>query len=206
MRNSEISVTAQSISRRFGRTSVFEGVSFSLTTGGSIAVTGPNGSGKSTLCDIVAGIRRPTGGAIKYALDGADLTGEGLFGVLGIASPRINPYDELTGMENVDFAARSRGADPSSALPLFESFGLSRHRDKVLRQYSSGMRQRLKLILAVLHRPSLLILDEPGSNLDSDGRAQFAAYIESLRARTAIIIATNDAEEARLCAGEVRLA
>ncbi|HSV95974.1 MAG TPA: ABC transporter ATP-binding protein [Spirochaetota bacterium] len=206
MENPAITVTAQSISKSFGPAKVFEGISFSLGTGESIAVTGPNGSGKSTLCEIGAGIRRPTGGSIEYSLNGQPLSGDGLLSVIGIASPRINPYEALSGMENVEFAARSRGIDPSSALPLFESFGLNRHHGKALRHYSSGMRQRLKFILAVLHRPSLLILDEPGSNLDSEGRRQLAAYLDSLRARTAIIIATNDAEEARLCTGAVRLA
>ncbi len=206
MRNSEITIRAHSLSKRFDRTMIFEGVSFSLGTGESIAVTGPNGSGKSTLCDIVAGIRRPTGGSLEYILNGTAQSEDGPLNAIGIASPRVNPYDELTGMENVDFAARARGVDPSTALPLFESFGLNRHRDKALRHYSSGMRQRLKLILAVLHRPPLLILDEPGSNLDSDGKRQLAGYIESLRAHTAIVIATNDREDAMLCAGAVSLA
>ncbi len=206
MENSAITVTAQSISKSFGPARILEGISFSLGTGESIAVTGPNGSGKSTLCEILAGIRRPTGGSIEYTLNRQPLCGDGLLHVIGIASPRINPYEALTGMENVEFAARARGIDMSSTLPLFETFGLHRHRGKALRHYSSGMRQRLKLILAVLHHPALLILDEPGSNLDAEGRRQFAAYIDSLRTRTAIIIATNDMEEARLCRGAVSLA
>ena len=199
-------VQAHDISKSFRRGRVFQNISFSVATGGSIAFTGPNGAGKSTLCDIVAGIRRPTGGAIVYELNGAPVGGASLPRVTGIAGPRINPYDELTGMENARFAARARGVDVRAAAPLFEFFGLARHRDKPRRHYSSGMRQRLKLILAVLHDPALVILDEPGANLDAEGRGQLAEFIDRIRARTALIIATNDRDEAVLCGREVCLA
>ncbi len=200
-----LSLDAVSLSKSYGRTRVFENVSFSIATGASAAFTGPNGSGKSTLCDIAAGIRRPDRGTISHSLNGAPLQDESLLRVTGLAAPRVNPYDELTGMENVRFAARVRGADPLAAAPLFEFFGLARHRDKLLRHYSSGMRQRLKLILSVLHDPALLILDEPGANLDDEGRWKLAEFIERIRARTALIIATNDRDEASLCSSEVRL-
>lgn len=206
MNTRSLRMDAFSLSKSFGRARIFENVSFTVATGESIAFTGPNGSGKSTLCDIAAGLRRPSGGRIEYALDGESLGGGSLPRVTGMAGPRVNPYDELTGMENVSFVARARGVDALAAAPLFEFFGLARHRDKPLRHYSSGMRQRLKLILAVLHDPALVILDEPGANLDAEGRAQLAEFIEHIRARTALIIATNDRDEAALCGGEVCLA
>jgi len=200
-----IQIEARSLGKRFGRLKVFSGVTFSAETGDSLALTGPNGSGKSTLLEIACGLQEPSAGAVMSTIDGAPVPPAALIALAGVASPRCNPYNELTGVENIDFVLRSRGARGASTVGLVERFGLDGHIRRQVRQYSTGMKQRLKLILAALLDPPLLILDEPGSNLDEDGRERFFNYIEEVRQRKLIIIATNDPAEESLCRGKVRL-
>lgn len=194
-----ITIKASALSKNFGTHTVFKELGFSISMPCSIAVTGPNGSGKSTLLEIIAGIKRPSQGSLKYFLNSREIsTGE--FRVLyGFAGPRINPYGELTGMENVDFVAGSAGEEISRGTELLKKFKLHEDRDKQVKHYSSGMKQRLKLILSMVHDPSVLILDEPGSNLDREGRDIIYSYIDSVRKEKIIIIATNEEEEAVLC-------
>jgi heme exporter protein A len=198
------SVTARSVSKRFGRFKVFQDVSFTIDAGSSLAVTGPNGSGKSTLLEIIAGIKHPTGGSVARVFDGRQLLPEELHRHMGIMSPRVNPYGGLSGEENLHFAASSRRCDAPSRRDL-ERFDLDRHGGKLVRHYSSGMRQRLKFMLAVLHDPAFLLLDEPGASLDSRGKDLIYAWLNGARQGKIIIVATNDEAEAQLCTTRVRL-
>jgi ABC-type multidrug transport system ATPase subunit len=88
---------------------------------------------------------------------------------------------------------------------MLKKFDLSGHSDKKVKYYSSGMKQRLKIILAALNEPPVLILDEPGTNLDSAGREILYGYLDSVRKEKIIILATNDPAEEKLCGGVIRL-
>lgn len=194
-------IEADRIGKRFNSFNVFKGLSFTANTGSSIAVTGPNGSGKTTLLEIIAGIQRPTVGEIKYRLDGEEIKRDVFPSLLGFSSPKINPYNELTGSENIQFALKSRKIICTDAdlNRLLEMFNLKKEKNKSVRYYSSGMKQRLRLILAVLHNPQILLLDEPGSNLDRLGKDIIYTYLDSVRSKKIIVIATNEKEEANLC-------
>ncbi len=198
-----ISIVADSLKKNFGGNVLFRDVTIGLRTGQSLSVTGPNGAGKSTLLEIIAGIRSPSSGGVVFRRDNDPLPPNMIRSVTGFLSPRVNPYSELTGLENILFASGS--AEQGAAEDLLRRFGMHAHRNKLVRLYSSGMRQRLKIILALLSDPGVLILDEPGSNLDAAGREILHTYLRGLKGGKILIIATNDEEEARLCDGGIRL-
>ncbi|HNR90417.1 MAG TPA: ABC transporter ATP-binding protein [Spirochaetota bacterium] len=203
MRNTDSAIAAHDVSARFGRVALFEGLTLTVAPGESLAIVGPNGSGKSTLLEILAGLRRPTAGRVLFTAGGDDdaRTDRSRIGFMG---PRVEPYPDLTGMENLLFAARG-GSSRERAAALMERFALRPHRDKLTRHYSSGMRQRLKLAIALVNDPPALFLDEPGAMLDEAGRALLRAEIDARRAERIIVMATNDADEAALCSRRTAL-
>lgn len=177
-----------------------------MRQGEVLIVTGPNGAGKSTMLKILAGLLRPTRGEIEFELDGRPVRGADRLGRVGYLAPDINPWGELTSLENLEMLARIKGAPlPAGAAGArLEGLGLPRrvHRSPA-GTLSTGQRQRLKMSMALLGDPALLLLDEPGSNLDAMGREMVTAVVERGRRTGAVIIATNDPDEVRL--GEKRL-
>lgn len=123
---------------------------------------------------------------------------------IGYTGPLINPYGELTAIENLRFAMKKPGAIVH-AHTLLETFGLWRRRDQKVAHYSTGMKQRLKLILAAANDPPVLILDEPGAGLDDEGRESLRVFVENAAPDKIIILATNEPTEERLCTGGIRL-
>ncbi len=196
-------ISGEGLAKKFGRNTLFRDISLTAATGESLSITGPNGSGKSTLMKILTGIQRPSAGRVDLA-SGASIEPARWLSHIGYTGPLVNPYDELTGWENITFAARRADAG-DRACRLLESFGLGLHRDKKVKHYSSGMKQRLKLILAVLNDPPVLMLDEAGTNLDAAGTALLHSYLESVRKEKIIILATNDPLEEKLCGRTISL-
>jgi len=162
-----------------------------------MVVTGPNGSGKSTLLKIAARLMRPTSGQVTWRADGRELGIEAARTVLGMVSPDLTLYDELTAVENLMFFSRARGlAGARGAAPnLLAQLGLAGRGDDLVGTFSSGMKQRLKYAFALMHHPSLLLLDEPTANLDEQGSAMVRGIIDAARRDTCIVMATNEPEE-----------
>lgn len=203
MNNPRYKVEASGLARKFGRTGIFKDINFTVASGESFCVTGANGSGKSTLLKILAGLLSPSAGTVTHTLE-HEVPKASWQEHTGYTGPLVNPYDELTALEHIRFAGK-RAVDRAVADSFLERFDLARHRDKKVRHYSSGMKQRLKIILAVLNDPPVLILDEPSTNLDGDGREALRSHLDSIRSGRIIIIATNDPAEERLCGGGIRL-
>jgi len=194
-------IEGTNIAKKFNRKTLFRDISFSLSAGQSLAITGRNGSGKSTLLRIVAGITSPSSGSMTYALNGAALERYNFFSHIGFISPVMNVYEELTGLENLRFVGGKK--DDDAHLAILDRFELRGHENKAVRLYSSGMKQRLKLACCFLNDPPVLLLDEPGMNLDRKGRDIIYSYLDSVRENRIIIIATNENEEAALCRGRI---
>lgn len=170
----ETAIRLKGLTRDYGERPVLTGIDLDLEAGGSLALLGPNGSGKSTLLRILATLLRPGGGEVTVL--GATLPGEswkvrGRIGYLG-HEPLL--YEDLTGRENLEFQARMHGIDPAVAQERIgtdlETVGMTHRSWDRVSDYSAGMRQRIAICRAVLHRPELLLLDEPDSNLDPEGR------------------------------------
>lgn len=171
----------EDLSRRFDRLVVLEGVRGEVAGGGLLAVRGPNGSGKSTLLRCLAGLLAPDRGRILAEEDGRALATDERRRRIGLLAPDLALYDELSVTENLELVARLRGLRASAGGELVARFGLPPARP--WRALSSGMRQRLRWAFALLHRPRLLLLDEPFQNLDDQGervaRALLDEHLES---------------------------
>jgi len=189
------------VRKEFNRRVVFDHITFTLSARESLAVTGKNGSGKSTLVKITAGLLSATAGRVRLVLDGIEVKPEDHRKYLGFVAPYLQLYDEFTGYENLEFAARIRGANaaPGRIEQLLSRVGLLRWKNDQLGTYSSGMKQRLKYAFALLHRPGVLILDEPMTNLDHEGIDFVREVIEEQKKSGILIVATNDAAEAQNC-------
>lgn len=201
-------LTATGLSKQFGRRVLFRDLSLVVGPGMVHAITGANGAGKSTLLQILAGLQPPTSGTIGLQLDGRPVPRETVPLRVGFAAPYLNVYDDFSARENLAFLARARRQRGAAAriAALLAAVGLGGREDDLVKTYSSGMRQRVRFAAALLAEPSVLLLDEPGSNLDAAGRAVVAQLVAEQRARGgAVVIATNDPQEAALCDGETRV-
>jgi heme exporter protein A len=182
-------------------------LSFALGAPGVVAVTGPNGSGKSTLLRLLAGLLRPTAGRSVVTSAGREVPPVERRTVLGFTSPELAFYEELSCLENLAFAAEARGLRDRTApaLAALERVGLgARARDRVA-ALSSGMTQRLRLAFALLLRPPLLLLDEPGSHLDEEGRGLVERIVDEEARTGLVVIATNESREWGLAAQRIEL-
>jgi heme exporter protein A len=202
----EVTLSAQALTQRFGPNKIFESLSFEVPKGQGLVVTGPNGSGKTTLLRILSGLLRPTKGDVRLKVDGNAISPQERLRHIGFITPELALYEELTALENLEFFARVRRLKrkKDDHLALLERVGLKERRHDLVSAFSSGMKQRLKLAFAIQHEPVLLLLDEPGSSLDDDGRGILKGIISEQKARGALVVATNDERE--LACGEEKLA
>ncbi len=201
----------ESVTKRFSNAPVFSPVSFETSSGNILALTGANGSGKSTLLKIIAGVTSPTKGTCFWSDNEKQFELRDLQKTLGFVSPYLELYNELTAIEHVQFVVELKGSKVSSDVAVNEllSFGLDRtiaESDRTLKQYSSGMQQRVRLAMAFICDPKVLLLDEPSSNLDEEGiQTLFHRIKTAVKNEAVVIIATNDEREKRLSAKEIGL-
>jgi heme exporter protein A len=192
-------IRARGLERRYGSKRVLRGLDLDVERGGFVLVTGPNGSGKTTLLRLVAGLAAPTSGTLEVEVERAEL------GFLG-HEPLV--YRELSALENLRLYARLyRVADgPEQIGMVLERFGLWDVRNERAGTYSRGMLQRLALCRALLHEPSLLLLDEPFSGLDAAGVELLERELDERRGRSTFLVATHDSARLRpLATGGVAL-
>lgn len=176
----------QGIYRSFGRLRVLMDVSGEAGGGELLLITGTNGSGKSTLLRCLAGLMRVQRGTITCRQDGEPLDLESRRRALGFLSPDLSFYSELSTLENLELFARLRGIDPQRGKELLDRLDLSCNRRAGA--LSSGMRQRLRWAFALLHKPKILLLDEPLQNLDAPGRRDATALLaEHLKDGLAVV-------------------
>jgi heme exporter protein A len=155
------------VRRRFGHLAVLGGVSAAVGAGEALLVTGRNGAGKSTLLRCLAGLLAPDSGIIDYREDAAPMDAAARRRRVGLVAPDLAFYGELTAAENLAFFSRLRGLGRERGDELLRRLELPP--DRPAAAMSSGMRQRLRWAWALLHRPCLLLLDEPFQNLDAAG-------------------------------------
>jgi heme exporter protein A len=196
-RKTSMHLFLEQVSKHYQGRVIFEAVSGRIALHDSFVVTGPNGSGKSTLLKILCGLLRPTSGTVRMEQGGRELKPEERKYRIGFVSPEINLYDRLTALENLAFFTAARGLPVrrSVIVDLLEKLQLKDSLDQPVGQFSSGMKQRMKLACAVLHEPPVLVLDEPGSNLDDRGKQLFENTIRAQRQKGIVVIATNEPGE-----------
>jgi heme ABC exporter ATP-binding subunit CcmA len=193
-------IVARQLEKRYGEKLVLRGLDFELERGGFLVVTGPNGSGKTTLLRLCAGLAVPTAGTLEVEPERAAI------GFLG-HEPLV--YRELTALENLDLYGRLyRVPERRERIGmLLERFGLWDSRGLRAAKLSRGQLQRLALCRSLLHRPELLILDEPFSGLDADGAELLDRELAGMRERRTILVSTHDPDRVEpLQSGRLALA
>ncbi|MEW5994501.1 MAG: ABC transporter ATP-binding protein [Candidatus Zixiibacteriota bacterium] len=200
-------LTVTDLTKRFGTRTVFSNLQFDLTTGRSLAAVGPNGSGKTTLLMTLLALYRPTMGSVTLTEDGQPVEESRCRAVTGLVAPYLNLYEQLTAEENLKFFANMSGVNVTGKRidSLLERVGLAGRGCDPVGEYSSGMKQRLKYALALMKDPALLALDEPGSNLDEQGKQVVRDIVTEYRERCILVIASSEAEEASLADRQLRL-
>lgn len=198
---STYSVEAIKINKTFGRRLVFNDINFRLDNPGIFGIAGPNGSGKSTLVKIIAGLLSSTKGKITHKNSEKEIIPEKLHNHIGFVSPYLVLYEEFSAWENLNYLSKIRGItfDKDYAKELLERFLLYNRRNDLVKTYSSGMKQRIKFIFALIHHPELLIFDEPTSNLDDEGKELVYNIINDKSKENILIIASNDKSDLDLC-------
>ncbi len=191
--DSHATLRFEGLRRSFGRLRVLEGVSGGAASGELLLVSGPNGCGKSTLLRCLAGLMAPQKGTIECRIGGTALDVAERRLAVGFVSPDLELYPELTTLENLEFFARLRGVAAARGAELLDHLGLPH--DRAAAALSSGMRQRLRWAWAILHRPPILLLDEPLQNLDAPGRADVTRLLsEHLETGLAVVASPDPLE------------
>jgi ABC-type multidrug transport system ATPase subunit len=192
-------IRAAGIERRYGLKRVLYGVDFELERGGFLVVTGPNGAGKTTLLRLCAGLAIPTAGTLEIDVDRSRI---------GFLAHEPLVYLELSALENLDLYGRLyRVPERRERIGmLLERFGLWEARRERAASLSRGQLQRLALCRSLLHKPDLLILDEPFSGLDSEGAELLDRELAEMLGQRTLLVSTHDPERvAPLATGRLAL-
>lgn len=195
-----------SVSKSFGSVRALDTLDFTVPTGAVTVLLGPNGAGKTTTVRLATGALVADRGDIEVLGLHPRVHGDEVRRRVGIVPPKPAFYDQLTGWENLRFAARIFGAREQSALDASERFGIDHALDQDVGGYSTGMRTRLALARAAIHDPEILLLDEPTAGLDPESARSVLDLIRELagRGRT-IVLCTHLLHEAEGIADQVVL-
>ena len=198
---SSYSLTLQNLTKSFGRRLIFKKINAEFNSGNIYGFAGNNGSGKSTLAKIVAGVLSPTKGKVIHQFNNTEIISEELHKHIGFVSPYLVLYDEFTAEENLLHSLSIRGLNPDKEKikSFLNDFNLFDRKNDLLKGYSSGMKQRVKFIFALIHNPSLLIFDESTSNLDAEGKDTVYKLIEEESKKKIVILASNEESDLALC-------
>ncbi|HYG02065.1 MAG TPA: ABC transporter ATP-binding protein [Chryseosolibacter sp.] len=189
-------IQTENLSKRFNYEWIFRNLSYEFSGGNIYAITGPNGSGKSTLLSVISGQIPPTSGSIHYSNADSAISSEDIYKELTIAAPYMDLMEELTLEEHLRFHIRMRPLrDQISVDDLIDIMYLQNARTKYIGNFSSGMKQRVKLGLAFFSISRIVILDEPLSNLDKEAALWYHKHLAGLPADVLTIIASNNPEE-----------
>ena len=201
------SLEINSINKTFGRRLIFDNLNFDLTDDGIFGIAGANGSGKSTLVKIIAGIISPSSGKVIHKNSGKEIIPEKLHDYIGFVSPYLVMYEEFSALENLKIFSSIRCIqfNEKRSNYLFDHFNLSDRKNDLVKTYSSGMKQRLKFIFALIHEPELIILDEPTSNLDEAGKDAVYQIVKKESKKKIYIIASNEKTDLALCENKIVL-
>jgi len=194
--NDQLSIKVNDLSKRFNREWIFKNLNYTFQSGKTYAITGPNGSGKSTLLQVLWGQLPQTSGSIAYSSLNKNIPIEEIFGHVSIAAPYMDLIEEFTLEEQVRFHFRMRTMRSGFTVEgILDKLYLTHARDKNISNFSSGMKQRLKLGLAFYTEASAIFLDEPGTNLDEQAFAWYLDNLNQLPKDKLVFIASNQRNE-----------
>lgn len=188
------------LGKRFRFEWIFRHINYEFKAGGKYAILGPNGSGKSTLMKILSGHLTPSKGKINFKKSGKNLIIDKVYPHISYAAPYIDLIEELTLEEAIKFHLRFKPMlQDLKTDALIDLLNFSSSRKKEIRFFSSGMKQRLKLVLAICSNTELLLLDEPTTNLDQQGFEWYQNLIDQYAKNRLVIVASNVEMDYRFC-------
>jgi ABC-type multidrug transport system ATPase subunit len=193
-------ITLSDAGKRFNRDWIFRHVDYQFTNGHAYAITGPNGSGKSTLLQVIAGSIASSEGVVDYEMTDKKMESDQIYPYISIAAPYLEVVEEMTLTEFLEF---HQSFKPFLSLVNIEKIisliGLQKSAHKQIRYYSSGMKQRVKLAQAIFSNTPVLLLDEPCTNLDSEGIALYQQLLKEYCKNRLVIVSSNDVQEYDFC-------
>lgn len=194
-------ILAENVSKKFRQEFVIRDFNYHFQLGQSYAITGPNGSGKSTLLQLIAQFTLPNSGKIE--MTGIDP--ELVYKQITYAAPYVELIEEYTLGEHLDLLKKNQYLPRHITIESFEEFiALSPNRFKMIKYYSSGMRQKIKLGFALLSERPVLLLDEPTTNFDEQAKEWFFNCLNNQRHKL-IIVASNEIREIEFCSEKIAI-
>lgn len=205
MVKNDVIITVEDLVKRFNGHTAVDGISFDIKRGEIFGLLGPNGAGKSTTISILCSLLEPTRG--KVTIDGFDLDKDttDIKKIIGVVPQEISLYPTLTARENLVFYGKIYGLSgqtlKSRVEVLLDMVGLTERADDLLEGFSGGMKRRINIAAALLHRPRILFLDEPSTGVDPQSRRRIYDTIQDLnREGMTVILTTHQMEDAeKLC-------
>lgn len=192
-------IELKNIGKKFNRDWIFRNLDYQFSINNAYAITGANGSGKSTLLQIISGFVIPSEGQV-IPTNFEDKNTQHFHQQLAIVAPYLELIEEMTATEFLQFHSQFKPfINNTSIHSILENVQLHNAANKQIRNFSSGMKQRLKLAQAFFSHTSVLLLDEPCSNLDKQGIAMYHQLIETLSENRLIIVCSNDEVEYSFC-------
>jgi ABC-type multidrug transport system ATPase subunit len=203
-----LNIILQNIGKRYNYEWIFRKVDLDLQHQTNYVILGANGSGKSTLLQIIAGNLLPSEGKLVYSSqENKSIDPENIYTSLSFAAPYLELFEDYTLIESIELQSRFKPFHPGlDVLKIIDLMELGKAKDKQLKFYSSGMKQRVKLALAILAETPLLLLDEPTSNLDRNAISWYQQLVKNYSSGRTIIVASNQLEhEYVFCEKELRV-
>lgn len=206
MANHRMHIVLENIGKRYRFEWIFRHLDFSFKSGGRYAILGPNGSGKSTLMKVLSGHLSPSRGQIQF-LDGEEkIDPDELYRSVSYAAPYIELIEEFSLREAIRFHQSFKPFLQNLQVDdLIEILGFEKSVDKEIRFFSSGMKQRLKLVLAICSDSELLLLDEPTTNLDVQGAEWYRSLVDRFLGDRTVIVASNVEADYAFCEEVIRV-
>lgn len=199
-------ITLSKIGRRFNREWIFKNVDYTFKAGKSYAILGINGSGKSTLLQVISGSLSQSTGEINYVLDNQNLEIDTIFNYLSLSAPYLELIEEFTLTEVLAFHFEfKKRMNSISNQELIALLNMDSSKDKQIKYFSSGMKQRVKLALAFCSDTPILLLDEPTSNLDEEGIAWYHSLVNKFTTDRLVIVCSNQNHEYSFCKEQIRI-
>ena len=190
-----IGVSWNDLGKKFGLRWVFKNLSGTISPGEHVLIKGSNGSGKSTFGKLIVAASDPTSGSFKWKQNGTDISADELPQEIAWSSPFMEIPEDITVSEALEFHSTFRAPwDDTKLTDLAKSSGLDKHLDAPILALSSGLKQRLRLTLAMGTKSGLVVLDEPCSNLDERGIAWYGHQLATLVKKTTVVVCSNEKE------------
>ena len=201
-----LEIELKDLGKKFRKEWIFRNLNLTLRAGQTYAIIGPNGSGKSTLMQVVSGMMPANEGMVQYADNQTIIDSDDCYKEVVFAAPYLELIEEFTLEESIDFHRKLKPFDNEISNETFLDFTyLKPHRDKPVKNFSSGMKQRLKLGLALQSKARVLILDEPSSNLDEQGFEWYKTNVQKHLENKITLIGSNIQREYDFCQNKIQL-